>query len=293
MRKLSNLFIALLLYIFRAFVILLPDSIRIKIGRLIGRSLILLSGKRKRITLENIRLSSLDLDDSQVYQVMKESYENLGITLVELMVIDKYTKEELKRKIKFKNLELIKNAHKEGNGVILLSAHYGNWELLAYAAGIFLNNPINIVVKYQMNPYADKMLRNLRKRGGNKLFDMKKAAISMVKLLKSGDIVALLADQRANKDSDLILKFLGRDAIVYRAPGTLALKMGSPVIIGFAERDINGTYTVDLKEIKVDDSKFNEENVKLFTEEYLKLMENQIKKVPGQWAWQHNRWEIK
>lgn len=285
--------ISLLLFkLLRTFLKVIPEQFKIAIGKLFGIALILASSKRKKITFDNIKSSSLNKTDGEINKILRESYQNLGITLVELLTIDTYDFNSASAKVQYSNIELITQAKERGNGVILLSGHFGNWELLAYSAGKLLSETIRLVIKYQMNPYTDRYLRNLRQRSGNQLIDMNKAGMSLVKALKHNDLIALLTDQRAGRNEGLLLDFLGRPARVYKAPALLALKFNTPVLVGFAVRDNDNNYKVDLVEIDHTDLEDNAEGVEELTKRYLELLEKAIEKNPGQWAWQHNRWKL-
>lgn len=287
-QKISLLFFKLL----RTTLKQIPESMKIRIGKFFGSVMMFVSDKRKKITYDNISKSNLNKSDSEIREILKESYQNLGITLVELLTIDTYDFNSVSPKVSYSNIELIKQAKERGNGIILLSGHFGNWELLAYSASVLLSEPLHIVIKHQMNPYTDNYLRNLRQRGGNKLIDMNKAGITLVKSIKQNNIIAMLSDQRAGKNEGLVLDFLGRPASAYKAPALLALKFKTPIIVGFAVRDSDNNYRVDLVELDYSDLKSNADGVEELTKRYLELLENAIDKNPGLWAWQHNRWKL-
>ncbi len=285
--------ISLVLFkILRSILKILPESIKVLLGKIFGLVMMYVSSERKAITYENIKNSNLEYSDIEIKSIVKQSYQNLGITLVELLTIDTYDYKSSKPKVNYSNIEIIKKAKEKGKGVILLSGHFGNWELLAYSASILLNEALHIVIKYQMNPYTDKYLRNLRQRSGNELIDMNKAGLTMVKAIKNNSIIAMLADQRARKNEGLELMFLGKVARTYKAPALLALKFGTPIIVGFAVRDTDHNYNVELVELDHSDLEDNAEGIEELTKRYLRLLENAIKKDPGLWAWQHNRWKL-
>jgi Kdo2-lipid IVA lauroyltransferase/acyltransferase len=285
--------ISLVLFkILRSILKILSESIKVLLGKIFGLVMMYVSSERKAITYENIKNSNLEYSDIEIKSIVKQSYQNLGITLVELLTIDTYDYKSSKPKVNYSNIEIIKKAKEKGKGVILLSGHFGNWELLAYSASILLNEALHIVIKYQMNPYTDKYLRNLRQRSGNELIDMNKAGLTMVKAIKNNSIIAMLADQRARKNEGLELMFLGKVARTYKAPALLALKFGTPIIVGFAVRDTDHNYNVELVELDHSDLEDNAEGIEELTKRYLRLLENAIKKDPGLWAWQHNRWKL-
>ncbi len=264
---------------------------RIIIGNWIGDFLRLLSKKRYNITLNNITESFPEKSISECKHIAKLSYRNLGITMFELMAIPSMTENELKNKIVYENIDLIEEKRKLGKGVILLSGHYGNWELLAYTAGYFTDIPVTIIVKPQRNKTTDKILNSYRTHYNNKIVSMYKAARPIVSELRKGNMIALLADQSATKDKDVFVDFFGRPAATYESPASMALRLDAPIVIGFSERQEDGTYRVQLREILYDDIKDSEDAIKILTERHVKALEQQIRKRPELWAWQHKRWK--
>ena len=188
-------------------------------------------------------------------------------------------------------MNLINDYQKKGKGIILLSGHYGNWELLAYCAGLFSGVPALIVVHPLKNPVIDKLLNRYRTRKGNQVVPMDNAAKAIVTTIRKGGVIALLADQSATYDKDIFVDFFGRPAATNEAPASLALRFDIPVLYAFSERQEDGTYWVNLKELKHDDLQNSPEDIREFTKRHVKALEEQIRKIPGQWAWQHRRWK--
>ncbi len=267
------------------------DSTRIALGKRIGDMLRLLSKKRYNITFDNISKSFPEKSDIECKNIAVDSYRNLGITMIELMAIPKLTEQELKNKIIYENIELIEEKRKLGNGVILLSGHYGNWELLAYTAGYFTGITVSIIVKPQRNETADKILNSYRTNHNNTVVSMYNAARTIVTQLRKGNMIALLADQSATKDKDIFVDFFGRPAATYESPAAMALRLNAPIVMGFAVRQKDGTYRVKLDEIPFNDIKDHEDAVKILTERHVQALENQIRIRPDLWAWQHKRWK--
>lgn len=290
-RKLIDIIITSVILLVGQISIMLSMRMRTSFGRIIGNFFRYLSPKRKNITLENIKRAFPDKQESWHREIMIGSYHNLGITMVELLALKSFDEKYIHRYIKYSNIELIEKAYSEGNGVILLSGHFGNWELLAYSAGIFTKIPITIIVKPQKNKVADEILNKYRTQGGNKVISMYHAALSIIKSLKKGGVVALLADQSATKDRDVFVDFFGIPAATYESPAEMALKMNSAIIMGFAVRQSDGTYRVDLQEVKHDDLKDDKEGVLELTRRHVKILEDAIRKNPDHWAWQHRKWK--
>ena len=262
-----------------------------RFGEIIGDILRLASSGRKNITLENIAKSFPEKDRTWHISVMKDSYRNLGITLAELLALPSFEENDIREMIKYENAELINEIYSRGKGLMLLSGHYGNWELLAYSAGLYSQIPITIIVKPQKNKYADELLNKYRTQAGNEVISMYHSARKVFKILRNGGALALLADQSASKEDDIFIEFFGRKASTFQSPAFLALKLDVPIIMGFAVRQPDYTYRVRLQEIRHDDLDPDEEGIKELSRRHVKMLENAIREHPGLWAWQHRRWK--
>lgn len=285
-----NAFITFGLLIFTYFLRLLPRKIVIFCGRLFGDLLRLLSKNRKQITLDNIRKALPNVDAELI---CKLSYRNLGITFAELVTMNTYSEKDLKKIVVYENIELINELLKKGKGLITLSGHYGNWELLAYTSGMLSGNITNVIVKPLKNLIADAFLNKFRTFAGNNIIPMSQAAKPMVKILKEGGLMALLVDQNATANRNVMVNFFGLSTPTYEAPASLALKFKTPLLIGFAVRQSDNTYKVKLQEIDYSDlvDLSTNEAIEILTQRHVTILENQIRERPDLWAWQHRRWK--
>jgi len=264
---------------------------RTALGRFVGNTIRMLSKKRQEITTNNIKRAFPEKSNEWHNKIMKESYQNLGITMVELLALKSFDDNQIREYIKYTNIEMINDLHKRGKGVILLSGHFGNWELLAYSAGLFSGLPALIIVKPQKNKVADEILNSYRTQRGNKIISMYKAAFTIFKALKKGGVIAMLADQSATKDKDVYVDFFGIPAATYESPAELALKLDVPIVMGFAVRQKDGTYLVELEEIKHDDLDNTKEGILELTRRHVASLEKAIRTNPNHWAWQHRKWK--
>jgi Kdo2-lipid IVA lauroyltransferase/acyltransferase len=269
----------------------LTISQRTRFGSFIGDCLIILSKKRKKITLENISLAFPCETRQWHNKVIKESYRNLGITMVELLAFDSFSESDFSKYMKCDNIELVHEVYSRGKGLIFLSGHFGNWEILAYSVGLFTGISIKIIVKPQRNTIADELLNKYRCLGGNTVVSMYNSARTIVRTLLEKKSIALLADQSATKDKDIFVDFFGRPAATYESPADMALRFDIPVIMGFAVRQSDCTYRVKLIELKHDDLKHDTEGIKELTRRHVQVLEDAIRQNPGHWAWQHRRWK--
>jgi len=260
-------------------------------AKFIGSILLKLDTKRKNITLDNISKAFPEKSKDWHKRVMIDSYTSLSLSIIEFLAIRHKKNDELHELIEYKGLEKIIEESKQGKGVLLLSGHFGNWELLAMGAGLFSNIPALIVVKPQSNKFIDKHFNEIRTMHGNRVVSTYKAAREIIHTLKTGGALALLADQSATADRDIFVDFFGRPAATYEAPADLALRFKVKILMGFAVRDDSGKYHVEIFEIPSGDLEYNKEGIKELTRRHVKALEDEIRKHPGHWAWQHRRWK--
>jgi KDO2-lipid IV(A) lauroyltransferase len=265
---------------------------RSKFGQIIGR-ILMISKRRKKITYDNIKAAFPEFTENRIQEVLIGSYHNLGITMVELLAFPYLKIDGFRQYMKYENEHLFEQIRSRGKGMILLSGHYGNWEMLACTAGAYSKIPVTIVVKPQRNKLIDHYLNKYRIMYGNSVVSMSKAAKSMVKAIKNNEAIALLVAQSADVSKDIFIDFFGREAVTYEAPAALALRFDVPIIMGFAVRNSDCTYNVELLELKHDDLKNDSVGIAELTKRHVGILENMIRKHPQLWAWQHNRWKHK
>ena len=270
---------------------LLTHKQRLKLGRLAGDIMRIISSKRRKIAFENLTNAFPEVSKEWRLNVMKKSFQNLGIVLAEVAAFKSFKEKDIRKMIRYDRPEFLSELISEGKGLIIMSGHFGNWELLAYSVGLFTGIPVTIIVKHQKNKFTDKILNSYRTMGNNKVVSMRKSARVVVKTILEKGVVALLADQRATKNKDIYVEFFGRPAATYETPAVLALKFKTPIAIGFPVRDENGVYNVEIQEIKHDDLEYNKESIRVLTERHVKMLEDAIRKNPDHWVWQHHRWK--
>lgn len=231
-----------------------------------------------------------ELDEKQVNRIAFGSYRNFAITLVEILSLPSLTKEELIYSVNCENPEFIIQKHNEGNGLILLSAHFGNWEYIAISVPLQIEKKITVIVKQLRNRLVSDWMNKMRTRWKNDVVPLGASIRQVYKVLKDKNIVAMVADQRGPEES-IKLEFFGRKTSVFVGPAVLALKTGAPLVYGIAIRQTDFRYHLKLIEISKDDLPENEnEKIKTLCKRSLEYLESVIREYPDQWLWMHNRW---
>lgn len=264
-------------------------KLRGKAASIIGSIIYLISGKRKKIAFENLSRAYPEKSKTWIKKTTADSFRNIAITYFELLAQHKQNQLKVETQIRYDNIDLILKAYKHGKGVILLSGHFGNWELLALSAGLFSGIPVLVVVQKQR--YWDKQISESRTKFGNMVVERGTAARKLITTLRNNGVIALLADQSPPPKDGVMVDFFGRKTLTYKAPAELALKFGSIIIAGFAVREKDFTYSVVLEEIDHEDLDYSDEGIQKLTQRYSSLLEGKIRENPHLWAWQHRRWK--
>ncbi len=207
------------------------------------------------------------------------------------MCIPALSKEEIINILPITNADLISKKYSEGKGVILLSAHFGNWEYIAASVSARINIPFHVVVKQQRNPYVDSWMNKARTRWINDIIPLGISIRQIYKELKNKNILAMVADQRGPQEG-IRVNFFGISTAVFSGPALLAVKTGAPLIYGLTIRQQDYSYKVILEEIDLSNlSENEEEKIIEISQRHTSFLEKYIRQYPEQWLWMHKRWK--
>lgn len=270
----------------------LPLSLALAIGRGMGRLTFYADRRHRRIAIENITAA---LGKENPYQeiagMAREVFENLGMNLMEFFRLPSLKAEALNGYVTHDGFENFVRAKEKGKGVIFLTAHLGNWELMAVAYALW-GYPIDIVVRGMDSPYLDDFIGWVRTRCGNRIIGKKASMRKLLESLKGGGMVGILLDQNVTWSEGVFVDFFGRLACTNKGLALLAMGSGAPVIPTFIVRKGNGKHEVIVGEevgVKITGDKKRDvlENTARFT----KVIEDFIRQYPEQWFWLHQRWK--
>ncbi|CAN5905980.1 lysophospholipid acyltransferase family protein [soil metagenome] len=180
---------------------------------------------------------------------------------------------------------------KREEGVILLTGHYGNWEVLGYTLAV-LGFETTSVARAMDNPYLNEFVLGVRQAKGQRIIDKKGAMAEAPRVLDDKGAVAFIADQDAGKKG-MFVDFFGRPASTYKSIGLLAMRYEVPVVIGYARRvSDNFKFRLEVQDIIYPaDWKHLDDPLRYITQRYTKALEDSIRGEPGQYLWLHRRWK--
>ena len=286
-----------LVYSFYAFLNILPQDLSLKIGRFLGLLFYKIDKKHRKHTLNNLKIAFPTKTENELNDIAIKFYKNLGMVFVEIFRLNKYKESNIDDFVEY-DFDQIKNIY-GGQGILLLTAHFGNWELLAKTFGL-KGYKGNVLARPLDNPYIEKILYDLRTASGNKvIYNRENAVKNIIKALNEKEIVGFLPDENASKRIGVFVDFFGVKACTMPGMANIAAKTKLPVVPAFIVRikGKDGNYSkhrliieppLDIK--YTSDRKTDTMNIlKLFNEK----IEDIIKQYPEQWFWIHNRWKTR
>ena len=271
---------------------LFPLRFMQRIARIKGLFFYYLIPIRKKVAYKNIHLAFPEKSDNEIKSIIKGAYINVFTVITEFFYMRKLDDEKLKKLLNPRDIYTINEKLKQGKGLVIISAHFGNWELLAYGGARIAGVPFNVIVKGQTNKILDKRINRVRQSAGNKMIEMNNAVREVLYLLRRNGIIAMLGDQTAPKENSVKVKFFADDVPTFEGAARFAIKTGAAVIFGASARKKDGTYDVIAREIDMSKYlEYNEENIKKFTQEHVNILADLIKTYPDHWLWFHKRFK--
>ena len=246
---------------------------------------------RKKIVFKNLNIAFPENDGATNKKLAYKIYLSFAITLVEILYLPYFKKDDLRDAVECSNPELIINKFNEGKGIILLSSHFGNWEFIAISVAIQIQLPFSVIVKPLRNPLVFEWMNKARTKFNNEIVPLGISIRKTYQTLKEKKIVAMVADQRGPAEG-VKVDFFGKKVAIYTGPAVLALKTGAPLICGIPVRGKDFKYKTTLVEISLDNLPEGEdEKVLEISQRYTSYLEAVIRRHPEQWLWMHNRWK--
>lgn len=268
---------------------LLPHQALLLLGRGMGH-IYYYAAKKQRLRAEKTIEERLAVDGQEAMRITQAMCVKLGQTFLEALYMPCLTKEKINRLVKIDHPEYLWDAVKEGRGVVLLTAHIGNWEWLG--AGLALNGyPLTSVVKPQPNEQHTRILNENREHVGIEIFSRgTMEMIGAAKALKAGKILGFLADQDAGPKG-LFIPFLGKPASTPVGPAFFAHKFKAPIVGAFITRNEDGSHQIHLQPpYHYEDTGDPENDTYRLTVRMTQAVEAMIRRYPDNWLWFQKRW---
>jgi Kdo2-lipid IVA lauroyltransferase/acyltransferase len=246
---------------------------------------------RRGVAEEQIAKAFPNLGAAEVSGIARDSYENLGRTAMETMLLSSRSREDVIDMFgEVDGWHFVEEYLSRGNGLIFASGHVGNWELGgAYLAARGL--PISAVARHMANPLVDRYLTRTRERLGLNVIHDEQAVRKVPRVIREGGAVAFLVDQAAAGLASTWVPFFGRLAKTPRGPAVFALRLNAPILFAGVSRLPDGRFKFSFEPVEVSRTGVLDADVDGIVAAYTSKLERFVRTVPGQYMWQHRRWK--
>lgn len=286
-----RLLYTLLLFLDGIFV-LIPYNLALDVGKLFGCLTYILLGKYRRLTKEHLRLAfGSSKSEKDISRIARSVFINLGMGFVEILSLPK-TRSRLDSIIDAKGVDNLDRALEEGKGIVVITGHLGNWELLpVYFA--YKGYPCNVVARPIYYEKYNEWILFLRKSMGVNVILRTDSAKRLLGLLKKNELVGITPDQDIDSIEGVFVDFFGKKAYTPVAPVRIALAAGAPIVPMFIVRNKKRHTIVVEEPIRVENGQDKEDTVSSYTQKWSNLVEYYIRRYPEQWVWMHRRWKTR
>ena len=262
-----------------------------RVGDILGDLVFYVTGMRKKLVMEHLGRVYGDAGDGATPRSRARSvYRQLGRTAVEHARLLAGKTSDLRDRLTISGEEHIARARQGGRGVILITGHFGYWELLGATVAL-LGYPVTVVAKKLHNPAVDRLMHGGRERLGMSVASMDSAPPVILKALRRNECVGLLADQDAGPGG-VFVEFLGLRASTYQGPALFALRTGAPIVPCFIIRSGPERHRVCF-ETPIETTPTGDEpaDIARITQAYTDVLARYILDYPDHWFWVHRRWK--
>lgn len=245
----------------------------------------------RTISKQNLELAFPNYSKYSIKQIQLHCFKHLLTTTFEIFSIEHVYQKQFNNWIQYStgSKELIEKAYKSGRGILIVTGHYGNWELLALAIAK-LKKPFNIIYRPLDNPLIDKYIYEIREKYPANLIKREDTMKLGIPALNRGEILAITIDQN-QKTNSIFVPFFNHLAATAKGAAILARRTNAEVFMGYIHRNENLTHTVTFDPLTCSKTpsvkKDILENTTLFTQTFEKIVINE----PKQWFWFHPRWK--
>jgi KDO2-lipid IV(A) lauroyltransferase len=246
--------------------------------------------RRDRLAMQNLRAVFPERDPGELRRILDECWRHFGRELLMYVQIQNVPLAEIAARCEFENVQILDDAVARGRGVVLITAHWGGWELAGLALMTLVGN-VRMVARKLDNEYLERDLVRLRSQTGAEVIDRRNAARALLRALAENAVLVLLPDQAVQEREGVLVPFLGRPAWTTPAPAKLALRAKSTIVFGFCI--VHGTrHSVVFQEaIHIDELSEAERDPVALTTRINEVISRRITERPEHWLWMHDRWK--
>ncbi|MBI5542268.1 MAG: lysophospholipid acyltransferase family protein [Deltaproteobacteria bacterium] len=271
-----------------------PLELARRLGAALGGLAFLLAGGERRKALSSLAIAFGEKSEAERYEIARDSFRHLGMLGAEVCQL-RHIDPQLERYVELSegSQRLLAEAYAEKRGVVFITGHVGNFELLARRFGR-LGYPSQTIAKQSSDPRMTALIERIRVSGGYQILwrGQEDLFALMERLLGRGEFLGFLIDQDI-KARGVFVDFFGRPTFTPRAAADLALKTGAAVVTGFVFRRGDGGHRFEVARLPVHRSGDPDADALALTQAMTRAIEDAIRRAPHAWVWLHQRWKTR
>lgn len=285
-------------YLFTLAISAIPERYIFSVGRCVGQIMHRLLTKRRNIAIDNIRQALPFMTRHPAWschlktpeEIVRETFVNLGISLVETCQFYHGRGTGIIDAVELRGREYYEIARSKNKGLIFVTGHCGNWEMVALVFSRLFNDSMAVLARRQDNPYLNTMVEKMRRRYNNSVIYKQGSLRQIIGVLKKNGVIGFLADQAVLRDEGVLINVLGRKAWATKAPIIIAQKTGAALIPAFIHREQN-RHVVTLSPEYVPQNDTSDAGIQRDVQALSRYFEDFICAHPQDWYWVHRRWK--
>lgn len=247
-------------------------------------------GRRDRLAMRNLRAAFPQRDPQELRRILNDCWQHFGREMLVYVKMQDLSAGQIAAHCDVQNAQLLDESIARGKGTVLISAHWGGWEVAGLALTSLVEN-IRMVARPLDNELLERDLQKLRAKTGAEIIDRRRAARPLMKALAENAVIVLLPDQAVQPREGILSPFLGRPAWTTPAPAKMALRAGSTIVFGFCIPD-GLRHRLEFEEpIRVDLLPEEERDPEALTKRINDVISRRIEARPELWLWMHDRWK--
>ena len=262
------------------------------LGARFGDVAYLCLARRRRVALDNLEIAfGGEKSASERRAIARAAFRNLGEHVIDFSRLRWLTPDTFQAVVAVEGLERVEQLLARRAGLLMLSAHFGSWELAA-AVALCLEPRLHVIVRPLDNPALHRLVDAYRRHIGCDVIPKNRALSVSLKALRRGEIIALLMDQSSLRREGIPVPFFGAEAYTSIGPALMALRSGCPVIGAFLVRQGLGRHRlVFSEEIPIRRTGNLRQDIADNTRCFNELIESYVRAYPDHWFWLHRRWK--
>ncbi len=267
---------------------LLPLRVAQRLGAALGLLAYALSARYRRVAIQNLRRAFPEWSHAHARRVARRVFRNFGVSMAEFFKAPSMTRAQIEQILTLEGREHLDAAFSDGKGVLLITGHFGNWELMARYLCL-LGYPIAVIAREADDKGTTELITMLRERSGYRVFPRGNAARLVLKALRANEAVGILPDQNAG---DVFVEFFGQKAGSVAGPAVFHLRTGAPLVPLFCVRLPNDHHRVEiLPPMRFQPTGDTQADSQGVMQALHDVLEQYVRRYPDQWLWLHDRWK--